>query len=414
MEISPIFEALFSDRIEDKRYYQVYGGRGSSKSFSSAVAAVVKTYSPFGHKILYLRQTMTTSEDSTIADVKLVMGMMGVSADFTYKSNLFTNKITGSTISFKGIRASGSQTAKLKSLSGITTVIIEEAEELDNFDEFSKIDESIRVKDKPLKIILVYNPTSAVKSWIHEDWFTDGLPNRERFHDTVYLHSTYLDNLDNLAVSTVKRYRDLEKTNPIYYKNTILAEWTLEVQGRMYAGWSEYPCFYDEGQVWYGLDFGYQGKDHTALVKVNYFEGVYYVEEIFSRNDLSISDTVQLMKQKKIPYNALIVADSAAPTLITEIRKGGFKKIRKAKKGIGIEAGIKKVQDMPITLVGDNKTTNVNLYYGYMTFKRDEKGNLPHEPDILAALRYALTYIKTMAGGVPVKSGAKLVKTRGL
>lgn len=410
MEFSPIFEPLFSDKMEDKRYYQVYGGRGSAKSFTAAGAAVIKTYSEYGHKILYLRQTMTTSEDSTIADVKLVMSMMGVADDFTYKANLFTNVKTGSTITFKGIRATGSQSAKLKSLSGITTVIIEEAEEIESFDEFSKIDEGIRVKNKPLKIILVYNPGSAVKSWIHKEWFIDGQPNPNRFHDTVYLHSTYLDNLDNLAPSTVKRYKDLKNTNPIYYVNTILAEWTLEVSGRIYAGWGEYPFFYDEGDIWYGLDFGYEGNDHTSLVKINYFEGTYYVEEVFSRNDLSISDTITLMKKNNIPHNALIVADSAVPTLITEVRRGGFTKVRKAKKG-AIRPHIKKVQDMPIVLVG-GKDKSPNLYFGYMTWKEDEKGNLPHEPDCLAALRYALTYKKTKAGGAPVKSGSKLVKTR--
>ena len=115
-------------------------------------------------------------------------------------------------------------------------MVIEEAEEVESFAEFSKVDESIRIAGKPLKVILIYNPGSAIKSWIHKEWFKEGLPKPERLDDTMYIHSTYKDNINNLNKSVVKRYEDLAQSNPTYYKNTILAEWTLEVEGRIYAG----------------------------------------------------------------------------------------------------------------------------------------------------------------------------------
>lgn len=411
MEIHPIFEPLFLDNIDDKRYYQVYGGRGSGKSFSVAVAAVTKTYSEHQHRIIYLRQTMASSDDSTIADVQRAMEKMKCEDDFTYAKNRFTNKITGSTISFKGIRATGSQTAKLKSLSGITTVIIEEAEEIESFDEFSKIDEGVREAGKPLKIILVYNPGSAVKSWIHKEWFDHAAPNPERFHDTVYLHSTYLDNLDNLAESMVRRYRDLEKTNPTYYRQVIMAEWTLEVVDRIYAGWGEYPRFEDEGDIWYGLDFGYGGNDSTALIEINYFEETYYVRELFSIAKLGIKETVWEMRKRGISPNSVIIADSAVPEFITQIKQAGYSQIKGARKGANSkEQGIKKVQDMNIVMVGDNP----HLYYAYQTFRRDKEGRLPHEPDVLAALRYGLTYKNTKEGGIPIYPRSSVVRqTKG-
>jgi len=330
--INPVFQPLFSDEIKDPRYYQTYGGRGSGKSFVVSIAAVQKTYSKYKHKILYLRQSMSSSEDSTIADVRAAIAFLGVEDDFREKQGLITNKKTGATISFKGIQASGTQTAKLKSLSGVTTLIIEEAEEVSSFDEFSKIDESIRILGKPLKIILVYNPGTALQSWLHTEWFVDGLPNVDRFHDTVYMHTTYLDNLHNLAPSVVQRYEDLKNSNPTYYRNTILAEWTLEVANRIYDGWERYEIFENQGDVFYGLDFGYGGNDSTALVKINNFDGVYHVEEIFCRNDLTISTTAQLMLRHKIPFTARIYADSAVPTLITEIKNKGYTGIRKCRK----------------------------------------------------------------------------------
>ncbi len=394
LEINPLFEPLFQDNLEDPRYYQVYGGRGSGKSFTVAIAAVQKTYSPYKHRILYLRQTMTSSEDSTIADVKAAIEILGVEKDFRETNGNLKNIVTGSTITFKGIRSTGTQTAKLKSLSGITTLIIEEAEEIESFDEFSKIDESIRIKGKPLKVIMVYNPGSAVQSWIHKEFFKDGIPSITRKNiDTIYIHSTFLDNIDNLNPSVVKRYRDLERTNPTYYINTILAEWTLEVSGQIYGGWGMYSHNDNEGDVWYGLDFGYGGKDKTAMVRINYFEGVYYVQQMFAEAGLSIRSTLSRMKLAGVPYTALIYADSAMPLLIEEIRTKGFGRIRKCTKG-NVEEGIKKIQDKDIVMVTDEDS---ELYYSYMTFRRDKKGLLPHEPDILAALRYGINSKKPLA-----------------
>ena len=384
--INPIFEPIFVDEIDTPRYYQLYGGRGSGKSFVAAIAMVQLTYSKYQHKILYLRQTMASSDDSVVADIKMAMDILGVTADFREKGTTITNIRTGATIAFKGIRSSGTATAKLKSLSGITTLVVEEAEEVESFEEFSKVDESIRVKGKPLKVILIYNPTSALKSWIHQEWYTDGRPKVERFEDTSFMHSTFMDNEENLNPSVVKRYKDLERTNPTYYKNTILAEWTLETVGRMYAGWGQFETLEEEGDVWYGMDFGYGGKDRTACIKITWIDDVYYVEEMFSEAKLSIRKTLTLMRKCEIPFNAKIYADSAMPLLIDEIRRGGFRTVRKATKG-NVEAGIKKVQDKDIVIVGDDKS---HLYYGYMTFSRDKNGKLPHEPDELAALRYGI------------------------
>ena len=397
IDVHPSFEPLFFDNLDDARYYQVFGGRGSGKSFAVALAVVKLTYSKYKHKILYLRQTMSSSEDSTIADVRTAILIMGASSDFREVKGVITNVTTGSTVTFKGIRSTGTQTAKLKSLSGITTLVVEEAEEVESFEEFSKIDESIRIKGKPLKIILIYNPTSAIQSWIHKEWFKEGLPKPERHKDTMYLHSTYLDNLENLNESVVQRYRDLERTNPTYYKNTILAEWTIEVEGRIYAGWGEYAQFDNDGDTWYGLDFGYGGNDKTSCIKITYFEGVYYVKEMFSEAKLTIKNTLRKLRLSGVPFNGRIYADSAMPLLITEIRDGGFNNIRKATKG-NVEAGIKKIQDKNIVMVGNQDT---GLYYGYMTFKRDKNGKLPHEPDELAALRYGINSRKPLDKSKP-------------
>ena len=350
LNINPAFEPLFMDELDMPRYYQLYGGRGSGKSFVAAIAMAQLTYSKYQHKILYLRQTMASSDDSVVADIKAAIELMGAQADFRESRGTITNITTGSTISFKGIRSSGSATAKLKSLSGITTLVVE-----------------------------------------------------ERYQDTIFMHSTYLDNVENLNPSVVKRYQDLKESNPTYYLNTIMAEWTLETAGRLYAGWGQWDSLEQEGDTWYGLDFGYGGKDRTSCIKVVWIDGVYHVEQMFSEAKLSIRSTLSAMRKARIPFNAKIYADSAMPLLIDEIRNGGFRTVRRATKG-NVEAGIKKIQDKDIVLIGDDQT---HLYFAYMTFSRDKNGKLPHEPDELAAMRYAInskTPIKNAKKNKPVRA----------
>ncbi len=393
-----VFEDLFVSEIGQKRYWNLYGGRGSGKSWVSACFSVMLAAGDLDnhvHRILYLRQVMSTSEDSTMADVEAAIVWLGKEGEFKKRGSSLTHRRTGGYIGFKGIRSSGSSSAKLKSLSGVTTVIFEEAEEIESFDEFSKIDESIRIKGKPLKIVLVYNPTSSIQSWIHDEWFVFGKPNPKRFHDTAFMHSTYLDNIENLDEGTIKRYKDLKITRPTYYKNTILAEWTLEMDGKIYDGWREWK-FFDEPDenclTWYGLDFSYGGSDFTSCVKVRYFDSIYYVEEVFSVQTQKIRDTVDMMLKKGVPKNAIIYADCAMPLLVTEIRDAGFRAIRNASKG-NVESGIKKIQNKDIVLVGGTINTDNQLYDGYMTWARDDKGKLPHEPDALAAMRYAINSV---------------------
>lgn len=386
LKVNPIFSPLFRDDLDQPRYYNVYGGRGSGKSFIASIATVQLTYSKYRHNILYLRQTMNSMEDSSYKDIMDAIEFLGKEGDFRVVKNRIINKITGSIISFKGIRSTTG--AKLKSLSGFTTLVIEEAMEVDSFEEFSKIDEGIRVKGKPLKVILLYNPGVALGAWIHDEWFIDGKPNPEAFEDTVFMHSTFLDNEENLNPSVVQRYKDLKLKRPKYYVNTILAEWTLDSEGRVYDGWEIYPGMEDKPDFTvYGLDFGYGGVDSTSLIKVDYFEGTWYLTEIFSKPKIRMGEVVALMKQNNVPLDARIYADYAVPLFLTEIRLGGYKGIRKCKKGKVTEK-VKIMQDKKIVIIDENKDSK--LYFGYITWSVNEKGKLPHEPDSLAAARYGI------------------------
>ena len=201
------------------------------------------------------------------------------------------------------------------------------------------------------------------------------------------MHSTYLDNLDNLAEATIKRYNDLKIQRPVYYINNILAEWTLDVEGRIYNGFRVISEMRERGQIWYGLDFSYGGGDSTAMVEINYVDGEYYCRELFCINTQRIGDTFDNMIKAGVPLDAEIFADSAMPLLVTELKDMGYEGIKKAKKG-DLAPSLKLFDKKRVIIVCETKKSG--LYKAYMTWKYDKKGKLTHEPDSLAACRYGV------------------------
>ena len=93
--------------------------------------------------------------------------LLNIFDDFYITKDEIKNKRSGSKIIFKGIKtSSGDQTANLKSLQGVTTFVLDEAEELTSEDTFDKIDLSVRQQGSHNRVILILNPTSK-EHWIH-------------------------------------------------------------------------------------------------------------------------------------------------------------------------------------------------------------------------------------------------------
>jgi phage terminase large subunit len=139
--LHPKYQPLFTS---DSRYFIVTGGRGSGKSFGVAVFLLSLTYEE-GHRVLFSRYTMLSAQTSIIPEFIEKIDMMGLQSDFRITKDEIINMTTKSTIMFKGIRtSSGNQTAALKSLNGVTTFVLDEAEELVDENTFDKIDFSVR------------------------------------------------------------------------------------------------------------------------------------------------------------------------------------------------------------------------------------------------------------------------------
>ena len=132
----------------DTRYFIFTGGRGSGKSFGVATSLLLLIMTESVHNVLFTRYTLRSANISIIPEFKEKIEMLGYENNFYATKDEIINKSTGSKILFRGIKtSSGDQTANLKSLQGITTWVMDEAEELVDEDIFDKIDLSVDKKE---------------------------------------------------------------------------------------------------------------------------------------------------------------------------------------------------------------------------------------------------------------------------
>ena len=154
MKLNSKYRRLFENR-NDVRYYIITGGRGSGKSFG-ATLALVQWLTEIGQKILFTRYTMTSASKSIIPEFMEKIDLLGLTDEYYTANNSVTNINNGSSIMFSGIKTgSGNQTAALKSLHGVRTWVLDEAEELTDEDEFNTIDLSIRDKSGLNRVVFI-------------------------------------------------------------------------------------------------------------------------------------------------------------------------------------------------------------------------------------------------------------------
>ena len=144
---------------------------------------------------------MTSAHLSIIPEFLEKISLLGFEEVFSINKAEVLNISNNSDILFRGIRTSaGNQTARLKSLQGVSTWVLDEAEELIDENIFDTIDLSIREKDLQNRIILILNPVTK-EHWIYDRFFqSKGVEGGfNGIKDNVcYIHSTYLDNIENL------------------------------------------------------------------------------------------------------------------------------------------------------------------------------------------------------------------------
>ena len=375
----------------DSRYFIVSGGRGSGKSFSVNALLVMLTYEQ-GHTILFTRYTLTSAYISIIPEFIDKLEQFGSIADFHITKDEILNKKTGSKIIFRGIKtSSGDQTANLKSLQGITTWVVDEAEELVDEQKFDTIDLSVRQQGKPNRIILILNPTTK-EHFIYRRFFEDrGVQEGSNTvkENTTYIHTTYQDNIDNLSKSYIEQIEQMKIRRPEKYKQQMLGAWLNKAEGVIFNNWSVGEFKKTSVSVW-GQDYGFAA-DPSTLVEVNIDSSNkrIYLKECFYLQRLTTSQIAQL--NLKHAREGLIVGDSAEPRLLSEIKAKGCN-VRPSIKGQGsVTYGISLLQDYDI-IVSPDSTNLIKELNNYRWLERKSNTPIDKYNHLIDAVRYAVGF----------------------
>jgi phage terminase large subunit len=375
----------------DSRYFVITGGRGSGKSYSLNSFLLLLTYEA-GHVILFTRYTLTSANVSIIPEFIDKIETADLSNDFYITKDEIVNLKTGSKILFKGIKtSSGTQTASLKSLAGVTTWVLDEAEELTDEETFEKIDFSIRTRGIHNRVLLVLNPATK-EHFIYKKFFEDkGVEAGSNLikGDTTYIHTTYQDNIDNLSESFINQIENIKKRRPEKYKHQILGGWLDKAEGVIFTNWKigEYK---QVGKSIFGQDYGFSSDESTLLeCNIDSSNKRIYINERFYLKGLTTSQIYHLNKQHA--NDALIVADSAEPRLISELATLGLNIVPAIKGPDSVTYGISVLQDYDL-IVSPESINLIRELNNYCWLERKSKTPQDAHNHLLDPLRYAVTY----------------------
>ena len=227
-------------------------------------------------------------------------------------------------------------------------------------------------------IYLDWNPTN-------EFWFYSDVLNRR--DDVEHIILTYKDNeaLSTNIVASIEQRMNRKGWWQVYGLGLL-----GEVEGKIYKDWQIVDDIPHEAKLTrYGLDFGYSN-DPTAIVAVYYYNGGYILDEIIfqkERSNKQIADTLQGNAQ------ALVVADSAEPKSIDEIKGHGINILAAEKGRDSVAHGIQIVQDQRISIT--KQSVNVIKEYRNYLWITDKDGKILNEPEhqfshTMDAIRYAI------------------------
>jgi len=383
----------------DKHFYRVVkGSRGSKKSKTTALNYIYRIMEYEWANLLVVRRFSNTNKQSTYTDLKWACNRLGVAHLFKFNESMpeITYKPTGQKILFRGLDDPLKITSITVDAGILSWAWFEEAYQIENYDKFSTVVESIRGSiDAPdffKQITVTFNPWSE-RHWLKETFFDEETRLDNTFcTTTTFRVNEWLDEVD------IARYEDLYIKNPRRARIVCDGDWGV-AEGLIYDNFKVidfdwYKKYKQVQEKSHGMDFGFTHDPTTlesVIVDLDNKE-LWIYDEHYEKGMLT--DDIFKMIVKKGYQHAEIIADNAEKRLITEIRNKGVPKIRASAKGKGsIMQGVQFVQGFTIYVHPSCVYTieELNTY----TFEQDKDGKWLNKPidannHCMDALRYSL------------------------
>lgn len=399
LRISEIIGGGYNRFWHDKSFYRVVkGSRGSKKSKTAAINFVERIMKHPWANLLVVRRFSNTLKQSTYTDLKWAIARLGVKHLWKTNESLpeLTYKPTGQKILFRGLDDPLKITSITVEHGMLCWAWFEEAFEIETEHKFSTVVESIRgsheADDFFKQVTITFNPWSE-RHWLKKVFFDEETRRSNTFATTTTFRvNEWLDEVDRA------RYEDLYHTNPRRAKIVCDGEWGI-ADGLVFERFRvEEFKRRDNIPNYAGLDFGF-ATDPTAFIDIQIDEEnkkLYVCDEHYQTGMLN-SEIASMLKYKQV-HKRHIVADSAEPKTIEELRRSGITRVTGARKGKdSVMHGITRLQEYEIII--HPRCTNFIIEINNYVWDKDrlsgESINKPIDDynHLMDALRYAVEYL---------------------
>ncbi len=393
-EVDGATNEAYAQYYSDFRRFQVFkGGAGAGKSVFAAQKIVYNVLFRAGYNVLALRKVGVDNRNSTYAEVKKCINSwdLGALFDCTVSPLEIRCKVNHNKVVFFGL----DDVEKRKSLTfetgDLVCVWVEEASEITH-DDFMQLNLRLRgIGDIPKHMILTFNPID-IDSWLKcEFWDTplsvrDGFVCETTYKDNAYIDERYKEELESYKLKD-EYYYDVYVRNMWGQRTTTTVFHNLVIEDFEFVE-------SDFSNRRFGMDFGWEHA--TALEGVGFKDGELYIWfELYGKRTQN-AEFVAQAKERGLPEQYTIKADSAEPDKIAEWRNGGFTCCFPTEKYPG---SVKREVDYLAALpkIHIHKTLCPNAAREFPRFRRRQlKSGLildnefvELEDDTIAAVRYA-------------------------
>lgn len=377
IRISNILCKAFKDlhidiREHNHTYYWLAGGRGSTKSsFISVEIPLLLLKNPQCHAVV-LRKVGRTLRNTVYPQVEWGINALGLNDHFIkHISPLeIEYKGTGQKILFLGV----DDKTKIKSIKlpfGYVGIIwYEELDQFTGMEEIRNLNQSLMRGGDKFWCFSSFNPPKSRDNWVNTEQRIDDT-------DRTVHHSTYLDVPSQwLGSQFLLDAEKLKNKNETLYAHEYLGEVTgtggdvfenvedMRMSDELIAGFDH---------LHYGLDFGF-AIDPLAYVAMHYdakHEALYIFDEIYQQK-LKNRKAAELIQHRS--GGRRIIADSAEPKSIAEMRDYGLS-IYGARKGPdSVDHGIRWLQNLAHIYIDKLRCPNAYREFVGYEYERNRDG----------------------------------------
>ncbi len=372
IEIPIEYKRLFD---KDWREAAVYGGRFSLKSHTVARLLLIRARIE-KTRIACFREFQNSINESSHQLLQDLIKQYELN-EFEVTNNAILNRLNGSDFIFKGLYQNEQS---IKSIEGIDIAWIEEAQTVSK-ESLEVLTPTIRKSGSQL--IYTYNRLLDDDP-IHQRLVVEGRPN------TLIINVNFDIAIKYGMMPEVIRLEmeDDKDKRPALYKHKWLGE-PNSMERKIYKGWQFIDEIPHEARLERrGMDFGYSN-DPSAIVDIYYYNGGYILDERCFLKGLSNKQISDLLVGDK----SLVIADSAEPKSIDEIRSYGVNIIGADKGKDSVAHGIQLIQDQKISVT--KRSVNIIKEYRNYLWLTDKNGKILNEPEhqfshSMDAIRYGL------------------------